>query len=163
MQVDAWLVADGQSAEAGEPSQCALHDPAMAAEALAALDAPSSDPWCDAAGPALAPAAAAVQAATMVVALVGVQLVRSASRATTPAGAHARHRVEGSRQHTAVIAVGPGQRQVERRAVGVHDEVALRPRLAPVRRVRACRGAPFFAGKLGLSRAARDQLSASAS
>lgn len=157
MQVDASLVSDGQSAEAGEPSQGALHDPAMAAEVLAALDAPSRDPWCDAAGPALAPAA------TVIVTLVGVQLVRSASRATTPAGAHAWHRVEGRRQHTAVVAVGPGQRQTERRAVGVHDKVALRPRLAPVRRVRACRGAPFFADRLALSRAARDQLSASAS
>jgi hypothetical protein len=40
MQVDASLVADGQSAEAGEPSQGALHDPAMAAEVLAALECP---------------------------------------------------------------------------------------------------------------------------
>ena len=157
MQVDASLVADGQSAEAGGPSQGALHDPAMAAEVLAALDAPSSDPWCDAAGPALAPAA------TVIAALVGVQLVRSASRATTPAGAHARHRVEGSRQHTAVVAVGPGQRQAEWRALGVHDEVALRARLAPLRRVRACRGEPPFRRQARTVEATRYQLSPSAS
>ena len=138
-------------------SQRALHDPAVAAEVLTAFDAASRDPRCDAAGAALAPAA------TMIVALVGMQLVRSTPRAATPAGAQPRHRVEGSSQHTAVVAVGPGEGQAERRAPGVHDEVALRARLAPVRRVRTRRGAPFFAGRLALSRAARDQSSASAS
>ena len=157
MEVGASFVANGEATEAGEPSQGALDDPAVASQVLAALDAPPGDPRRDAARPALAPTAA------MIVALVGVQLVRPAPRATATPCAHTRHRVEGGGQHAAVVAVGSGQRQAERRAVGVHDEVALRARLTPIRRVRPRRGAPFFAGKLALSRAARDQSSASAS
>jgi hypothetical protein len=39
--------------------------------------------------------------------------------------------------------------------------VALRPRLASIRWVRACRRASFFAGRLALARAARDPSGAS--
>ncbi len=157
VQVGATFVADGETAEAGKPRQGALHDPAVASQALAALDAAPGYPRRDAASPALAPTAA------MIVALVSVQLVWSASRATAPTCAHARHRIQRGGQHAAVVAVGPGEPQAERCAVGVHDKVALRPRLAPVRRVRARRETPFFAGRLALSRAARDQSSAFAS
>lgn len=79
----------------------------------------------------------------MILALVGVQLDRPAPRATAPAGAHARHCVEGARQHVAVVAVGSRKGQAERRAVGVRDEVALCTRLTPARWVRARRSAPF--------------------
>jgi len=56
VEVGASLVADGEATEAGEPSPRAFDDPALAAEVLAALDAPSSVPGRDAAGatPALA-------------------------------------------------------------------------------------------------------------
>ena len=54
---------------------------------------------------------------------------------------------KGRCQHTAVVAVGPRQRQAERRAVDIHDEVALRPRHAAVRQVRARRGASFMDGR----------------
>ena len=157
VEVGASLVADGEAAEPGQPRQGPLHDPAMASQSFAALDAAPGNPGRDAAGSALASATA------VIVALVGVQLVWSAPWATGSARAHARHRVERSGQHAAVVAVGCSERQAERCAVGVHDKMALRARLAPVRRVRARRGTPFFAGRLALSRAARDQSSASAS
>ena len=157
LQVGATFVADGETAEAGKPSQRPFHDPAIATQPFAALDATPGNPRCDAASPALAPTT------VMVVSLVGVQLVGSAPRAAAPTRAHARYRIERGGQHTAVVAVGPAQRQAERRAPGVHDEVALRARLTPIRRVRARCTAPFLAGRLALSRAARDQSSASAS
>jgi uncharacterized membrane protein YgcG len=157
VEVGAPRVTDGEAAEAGQPGQRSLDDPAVAAEPFAALDAAPSDPGRDAAGSALAPATA------MIVSFVGVQLVGPAPWATTTAGAHAWHRIERGGQHAAVVAVGPRERQAERRAPGVHDEVTLRARLAPVRQVRARRGAPFFVDKLALSTAARDQSSASAS
>ncbi len=157
MEVGASLIADGEAAEAGQPSERSLDDPAVAAQPFAALDAAPSDPGCDAAGSALAPATA------MIVALVGVQLVGPAPWATALTRAHARHCIQRGGQHAAVVAVGPGERQAERCAVGVHNKVTLRARLAPVRWVRARREAPFFAGRLALSRAARDQSSASAS
>lgn len=120
MDVSALRVADAQSTDWGEPGRSSLHAPAMASEMLAALDAPSSDPWCDAARPTLA------SAATMIVALVCLQLVWCASRAPTPSGAHAWRRVEGRRQHSAVVTADTGEGQTKRRTPGIHDEVALR-------------------------------------
>ena len=108
-------VADGLSAEAGQPSQVALHDPAVASQVLASLDTTAGDPRCDATGPALAPTPA------MIVALIRVKLSGSTPRATTPAGAHARPRVKRGSQHVAVVAVGSGEYQAKRRAVGARD------------------------------------------
>jgi hypothetical protein len=53
--------------------------------------------------------------------------------------------------------VGPGQRDAERRSTSVHDEVALRARLATVRGVRPRRRPPFLAAMLMLSSEARLQ------
>lgn len=92
-----------------------------------------------------------------------MQLVGSAPRATAMPCPHARHRIARGGQHPAVVAVGPGEPQAGRRAVRVNDEVALRARLAPIRRVGPRRRAPLLAGRLALARAARDQSSASAS
>lgn len=60
-------------------------------------------------------------------------------------------------QHTAVVLVDPAQAEAERRAAHIRDEVALRARLASVRRVRTRRRAPFLAGTEALSRLARLQ------
>ena len=95
------LVAGSAAAEADQPSQRSLDDPAVAAEPFAALDAAPSDPGRDAAGSALAPATA------IIVSLVGVWLVGSAPWATTTGGAHARQRIERGGQHAAIVVVGP--------------------------------------------------------
>jgi|UPI0005BCC42A hypothetical protein len=89
MKVAASLVADSEATEASQPSQGTLHDPAVASQMLAALDAAPGDARCDAARPTLAPTAA------MIVALVSVHLVGSAPRATTTPGAYAPHRIKG--------------------------------------------------------------------
>jgi hypothetical protein len=62
-----------------------------------------------------------------------VELVRAAAR-TAPEPANRRHRVEGAGHHAAVVPVGPADRQAERRALAIDDQVPLRACLATVRR-----------------------------
>jgi hypothetical protein len=71
VQVGPAFVADGEPAEAVEPGRRALHDPALAANPLAAIDALSGDPVPD---PALA---AGSPALPVVVTLVGVRRGRA--------------------------------------------------------------------------------------
>ena len=144
------LVADGQPPEAAEPSQCALHDPAMPAEALAALDPAPGDPAGNA---ALGQVSAA---ARQVIGLVGVQLGRAPAR-PAPALPDRRHRVDQLREGNTVVSVGGGETECQRDAVRVREDVPLRSRTAPVGRVRAGAFAPLFAGTAAASNAARDQ------
>ena len=74
MEVGPALIACGQAAEACEPGQGAFHDPAVAAQPLAAVDPAPGDLGLDAALAAFPPAA------PVVVALVGVQLGGSRPR-----------------------------------------------------------------------------------
>ncbi len=138
MEVGAALVADSQASEPGQPSEGTLHDPPMAAQPGAAFDTTPCDAWRDAAGAALTATAA------VVVSLIGVELGGPTARTSPVLGPHARYRIQGGRQHTAVVAVGAAQRQAKRRALGIRDEVALRARLAAVRRVRPNLDAPFW-------------------
>ena len=157
MEVGTALVADAEPPEAGKPGKAALYDPPVPPETDTAVCAASGDPGLDAAGLTL------TAAAPVVVALVGVQLVRALARPTTASGSHALHGVQRGHQHHAVMPVGAAQRDAERRAAGVRDEVAFRAGPAAIGRVRADFGAPFFAAKLALSRAARLQSSCPAS
>jgi hypothetical protein len=126
------------------------------AKPLAALDAAPGNPWDDATGAAF-PAAAAI-----IVGLVGVQLGRPAAGPSPPSNPNTRHSIQGGDQHTAVMAVGTAERQVQRRAAGVRDKVALGAGLTAVRRIGADLRAPLLAPMLALSSAARDQSMASA-
>ena len=150
MDVGAPLVADREAAEAVEPGQRALDHPAVPAQPLAGVDAPSGDAGRDGAGAAL-PAAAAV-----IVGLVGVELVGALARPASPV-AHAGHGVQGRRQHHAVVPVGRAQAHPERRAPAVDHKVALRARFAAIRRVRAGLGTPLLAATEALSRTGRLQ------
>ena len=143
------FVADGQAAEAVEPSVGALDDPAVAPKLFAAFDALSGDARHDPARPALLPPRLGI------VGLVGVQLVGASARSATPARAQWRDGIEGRGHLRAVMPVGARQPQAERRAASVGDEVALCARVAPVRRVRAGGRPPFLAGTDALSRLAR--------
>ena len=97
MEVGAALVADAEAPETGEPGEGSFHDPPVPAKMGAALHAASRDPWLDPTGPAL-PAAASV-----IVALVGVQLVRALAWPTASPGPHAWQGVQSGHQCT-----GPG-------------------------------------------------------
>jgi hypothetical protein len=145
------LVAHGQPTEAIEPSVRALHHPPVPAQPLAALDAAACDARYNPTRPAL------VSARFSVVGFVSVQLVRPLSRPAPSTVAHGWDGIEGRCHHHAVVPVGPAQAKSERRTARVGDEVALRARLAPVRRVRAGGRALFFAGTEALSRLARLQ------
>ena len=157
VEVGASLVAYAQAPETGEPGEAALHHPSVPPEMGAAVHATSCDARHDAAGPALP------TAATVVVGLVGMQLVRAPAWPAAASGPHARHGVQRGHQHHAVVAVGAAQRDAERRAAGIGDDVALGARPAAIRRVRANLRTPFFAARLALSSAARLQSSSPAS
>jgi hypothetical protein len=61
------------------------------------------------------------------------------------------------------VPVGRAQHEAERRALPVDHDMPLGARLAAIRRARAGRGAPLFAGTEALSSAARLQSILSAS
>lgn len=136
VQVSAAYVADGEASEADQPTPSALHDPAVEAEVLAARDASVRNPRCNVAGVEL------TLAATISVDLTGMHLA-GLHRRQPLWQVHVRHRVGDGCQHTTVVAVSLSQPSGERGALGVQDDVALRPRLAQVRRFRARRGTPF--------------------
>ena len=140
VDVGALLVADGQAAEAVEPRVGTLDDPAVTAEPLAALDAASRDAGHDPPGPALLPPGLGV------VGFVSVQLAGSATRSPAPSAAQGRDGVERRGHQRAVVPIGARQEDAERCAAGVGDHVALRARLAAIRRVRAGVRAPFMDG-----------------
>ena len=151
VDVAAPLVADGQATEAVEPSVGPLDDPAVTPEPLAALDAFAGDARYDPARPTL------LAPRPGIVGLVCVQLAGPPAWSPAPSISQGRDGVEGLGHHHAVVPVGPAQAEAERRAARIGDEVALRTRLAPVRRVRAGGRAPFLAGTDALSRLARLQ------
>jgi hypothetical protein len=66
VDVDPTLVADGQTAEAVDPGECAFDDPSVLAQPLTTLNATARNPMPDAATEASA------AAAVMIVGLVGV-------------------------------------------------------------------------------------------
>ena len=150
VDIDASLVADGETPEAIEPGEGAFDDPAIAAETLAGLDAAPGDARRDASLPAGAAAAA------MIIGLVRVQLSRPAPRPAALA-ADRWDRIEHLLEGHAVMHIGPGQGERERDTVTVRDEVAFRAGTAPIGRVRPGRGTPFFAAMAELSSAARLQ------
>jgi hypothetical protein len=157
MQVGTTLVTYAEASEACQPGKAAFHHPPVPSEVGAAVHATSCNPGLDAASPALP------TAAPMIVAFVGVQLVRAPAWATTAFGPYTRYSVQRGNQHHAVVPVGPAQRHAERGATGISDEMALRAGPAAIRRVRSNLGTPFFAARLALSRAARRQSSCPAS
>src|SRR5919198_3231186 len=141
------LVADTQPEEAEHPRQAALHHPAVAPEPLTRLDAPPGDPRRD-----TAPA----QCATLlrvVVALVPVQLVGAEPWASWLATwpQHGRDGIHGALQVRRVVGVGGRERDRQRDAPAVHEQVVLAPELATVDRARSGLLAPLLARTLRLS------------
>ena len=116
---------------------------------------PTGDHGRDAAPTKLAPVG------VVVVGAVGDQGVGAPSGSAHLAR-HGRHGVGERDQLGDVVAVAAGQRERERDALGVADEVVLGARPAAVDRARARFGAPFFAWTWLESAIARDQSSLSA-
>lgn len=97
--IGAALVANDEAAEAGEPRECALGDPAIPTEAFARFNAAPGDAGND------APSAQGPATTSEIVSLISVEL-----GGTTPGAARAladrRDGIDNRFQHRAVVAVG---------------------------------------------------------
>lgn len=127
VHVGAALMPNGETAGLGEPCRRPLRLPAMAPVPFAAVDAAPCDTRDDPTG------AAFVAASGVVMASVGVELVRPAARSSARP-ANRRTGVEGGGQLPTVVPVGPAEGSAEQRALFIDDQVPLGARLAAVRR-----------------------------
>jgi hypothetical protein len=118
VDVGAALVAGAQAFEGVQPGEAAFDDPADLAQPGAMRGAAAGDAWGDAALAQQAPVLVEVVAA------VGEQLARLASRPPTQP-TDRRDRVDQSQQLGDIVAVAAGQRDRERDAMGVDDQVVL--------------------------------------
>ena len=150
MDISSALVANGQTAEAIQPRERALDDPAMAAQVRARVDPAPGDAGDD------VPAAAGHPALGEVVPLVGMEL-GGTHAALTRGLLDRRDRVDQGLEQHAILAIRPTQEGCERDPGAVDHKMALRARFAPIRRVRSDLLTPFFAGILALSSATRLQ------
>lgn len=150
MNIGPAFVADGEPAAAIEPGERALHAPAIAPELAAGVDLAPRQARDNVAFAALGAAEA------MIIGFVAMQLVGAPPRpAAWPADR--RDRVEHRREQAAVVDVGRAYERGGRGAVAVDHNMALRARLAAIRRVRPGFAASLFAGTAALSSAARLQ------
>ena len=130
VEVGPAFVADAEPLEGVQPGEAALDHPALAAQPGAVGHAPAGDPRGDPASPQ----SAAVN--VEVVAPVGEQLAWAAAGPATPS-ADGWHGVKQRHQLSDVVAVAAGQRDRERDAAGVADQMVLGARPAAVDRRRA--------------------------
>ncbi len=150
MDVRPSLVPHPQPPEPAQPRQCPFHHPAMPAQPFRRLPSPAGDPTLNAAPPQISPALGEV------VPLVRVQL-RGPLSPLASGATDARDGRDYRLEALAVVDVGRRERDREGDAPAVDHQVALRARLAAVRRIRPGRFTPLFAGALALSRLARLQ------
>lgn len=156
MEVGRSLITDAQAPVAVQPGEGPLHDPAVAPQTLAGLDAFAGDANLD------MPATQGPAAAGIVVPFVGMQL--GWPFAPLPGGTFdRRHRVEHLLKHLAVVAVGAGRQGCEREPVAIDEQMVFGARFAPIDGVGPSLFAPLFAGTLALSTLARSQSIRSAS
>jgi hypothetical protein len=99
MDVLTSFIADGETAEAVEPRQCALNHPAVASQVLTDVHTAAGNPGCNGALTAFR------AAATMIVGFVGMQFIRPApwEARSMP---HGRDCIKSGGEHEAVVPVG---------------------------------------------------------
>jgi hypothetical protein len=150
VDVNTSLITDGEAAEVAQPSDGALHHPAVPPQSLARLDSTPGDSGGDAPAPQRSPHDG------VIVPPVPVQL--RGPRARPPAlPCYWREAVEEREERLAVVCVGRRNGLVERESLPVHQEVVLAARLAAVRRVGPREMAPLFAPMDEASTEARSQ------
>jgi hypothetical protein len=145
------IVARPQAAHGIEPREVAFDHPSVPAEALLRFNAASRDAIEDAAHPT------GLATLREIIPFVGVRFVGTMARATGTGPFERRNAVEQHVEELTVVDVGRGQEREERNAVGVDHKMALAPRSALIRRVRAENVAPLFAATVELSMATRVQ------
>jgi hypothetical protein len=144
------FISDDEAAELVEPGEGPFDDPSMLSKMRAAFDAAPRDARRDVA------AAQVTAAEGVVISLVGMELVGAFARASA-LSSNGLYGVDDPRQNFAVVTVGAGQDDGERKAAAVDDDMAFRARPAAIGRVRADRFAPFLAATDEESADARDQ------
>jgi hypothetical protein len=150
MDIGATFITDDEATELIEPGEASFDHPAMASEFGFAFDVAA----CDARGDSAVTQFTPVD--RIVVALVGVKLARSLSRAPTRS-ADGGNAVDQRDQARAVVDVGRRELDGERDTLSIHGKMPLRAGLAAIGRVRTGVLAPFFAGTLAASTEARSQ------
>jgi hypothetical protein len=150
MQAALALISDAQATKLMEPTDRPLHYPAVPSQPLAALDPTPRDPGHDPPLPQQAPVFLGV------VGLVSMYLLRTAARSPTLLPDR-HHRIDQSYQLGALVEVRRRREDRERMALPIHQNVILGAWLAPIGRVLARFGAPFFAGTVLASALARLQ------
>ena len=126
--------ADSQLAKTCKPSVCSLHDLAMFAQFLAALDSSPGNPAGHASSSEVG------SAALVVVACVRMQLRRSLACPPRQA-CNGWNRIHAFLKHHGVVPVGTADEDHQRDASGIYNEVSFGAELASVRGV----GARFLA------------------
>lgn len=144
MNVDATLEAGTQLAKGSQPGMSALDHPAMASEAVIALDAPTSDTVFNAATLEVRTASGEV------VALVRMQLGGPAARPAWLASDR-RQGIDQLFEDHRIVAIGPGHAEHQWDALAVRDEMAFASEFPSVRRIGPCVRTPRGLGTLAPS------------
>src|SRR5437879_1346772 len=144
------LVATREPTEPGNPLQGPFDDVPMASQPFGRLDSPAGDPGHD------APPTQRLSAGRIVVALVGVQLVRPPPRPPDQPGDR-RDLIDHGLEFQMVIAVGRGDAHRQRDATALAHRVNLRAWLASIDRAGAGQVPPLTARTCMASTDARDQ------
>ena len=148
VDVEASFVADGEAAEAVQPSEGPLDNPAMTAELLTGSDAASFNASLDTSS------LAGLAASAKVVGFVGMELGRSLSGPASPS-TDGRNGIQQLVEGLAVVDVGPSQQEGKRDVLQVGDKATPGPRSAAVVRIGAGRLTPLLAAIDELSRQVR--------
>lgn len=150
MNIEAALEANPELAETSKPGMCALDDPTMTPEPLTAFDTTAANTGLDAALSQIAPATSEV------IPFVGVQFARPLARLPVQAR-YRRNGIKRGLECHRIVPIGSRNRDSQRDAACIYDDVSLRSELASVRRVGAGFLAPRGLETLAPSRLARSQ------
>lgn len=150
MNVKTTFETDAQFAETSKPGMSALNYPAVPPKLLLAFYAAPRDTSGDATLAQITPTA------RKIVSLVRMQLTRALAGLAIQAR-HRRNGIERGLECYRIVSVGARDRDGQRNASRVYDDVPLRPELAPVGWVRAGFLAPRGLGTLAPSILARSQ------
>ncbi|ACR32735.1 Hypothetical protein bglu_2p0740 (plasmid) [Burkholderia glumae BGR1] len=134
MNIEAPLEANPELAEPREPGMGALDHPTMPPKSLATFDTAAGNTGLDAALSQIAPATSEV------IPFVGVQFGRPLARLTIQAR-HGRNGIERGLECHRIVSVGSRDRDGQRNATCIYDDVSFRSELAAISRV----GAGFLA------------------
>ncbi|AJY10750.1 hypothetical protein BDAG_03705 [Burkholderia dolosa AU0158] len=150
MNVETTLESNARFAETGKPGVRALDYPAMPSEPLFAFHTTTSDTGRDATLLQVTPTA------SKVIAPVRMQFARAFAGLAIQSR-HCGNGIERGLECHRIVPVGPRDRDGQRNASRIYDDVSFRPELAPVRRVGAGFLAPRGLETLAPSMLARSQ------